>query len=114
MKPESIEQQIDAMPVKERDDLNLFNLVCELSGRFAIHQNETLHKAYVEARTEMEARIAGRSASIEIEKQKDERIKELEDGLHEIKNKCSSADDSFIATVIFVSSKAKQLLNNQQ
>lgn len=44
--------------VKERDDLDLFNLVCELSGRFAIHQTKELHEALVEARAEMITRFS--------------------------------------------------------
>lgn len=44
--------------VKERDTLDLFELVCQLHSR-ALNQpkNKDMHDAYVEARQEMERRI---------------------------------------------------------
>ena len=42
--------------VKERDDLDLLTLVCELHARSLMHQTKVLHDASVEARQELEAR----------------------------------------------------------
>ena len=42
---------------KERDNLDLLTLVCELSGRSAMHGTKELHDAYMEARKELETRF---------------------------------------------------------
>ena len=42
---------------KERDTMDLINLVCELSGRLSMHANKQLHEAFWEARKELESRI---------------------------------------------------------
>lgn len=52
---------ISTKPVKERDTLDLLNLVCELSGRFAMYQTKVLHTVYFEARKELESRLASQS-----------------------------------------------------
>jgi hypothetical protein len=43
--------------VKERDDLDLLTLVCELHARSIMHMTKELHDASVEARQELESRI---------------------------------------------------------
>ena len=43
--------------LKDRDNLDLFELVCELSGCYALWNTETLHDAFFEARNELEKRI---------------------------------------------------------
>ncbi len=43
--------------LKDRDNLDLFGLVCELSGRYALWNTETLHDAFFEAKNELEKRI---------------------------------------------------------
>lgn len=44
-------------PVKERTDLDLLELVCQLHSRALQYPSEGMHNAYVEARTEMESRL---------------------------------------------------------
>lgn len=43
--------------VKERDDLDLLTLVCELHARSLMYMTKELHDANVEARQELESRI---------------------------------------------------------
>jgi len=42
---------------KERDNLDLLELVCELNGRSLLHATEKLHDAYWEARNELALRL---------------------------------------------------------
>lgn len=48
---------IKPKPVKERDTLDLLELVCQLHTRANYCQTKEMHDAYVEARTELENRI---------------------------------------------------------
>lgn len=48
-------------PVKERDDLDLLELVCQLHSRSLAYPSKDMHDAYVEARQEMEARIKAKN-----------------------------------------------------
>jgi len=43
--------------VKERDDLDLLELVCELHSRSIMYMTKELHDASIEARQELESRI---------------------------------------------------------
>ncbi len=43
--------------LKDRDNLDLFGLICELSGRYALHNTKTLHEAFFEAKNEFEKRL---------------------------------------------------------
>lgn len=45
-------------PVKERDTLDLLNLVCELHARALVYGTKELHDASVEARKELESRLS--------------------------------------------------------
>lgn len=45
-------------PVKERDSLDLLELVCQLRGRSVNFPSKEIHNAYVEARTELESRLS--------------------------------------------------------
>ncbi len=58
--------------LKDRDNLDLFELICELSGRNALHNTKSLHDAYFEARNEFEKRLRA------LEKERDE-LKESRD-----------------------------------
>ena len=42
---------------KERDNLDLLELVCQLHGRASMYGNKEQHDAYVEARKELESRL---------------------------------------------------------
>ena len=43
--------------LKDRDNLDLFGLICQLAGRYALYNNETLHDAFFEAKNEFEKRL---------------------------------------------------------
>lgn len=44
--------------LKDRDDLDLLELVCQLHSRSSTNpQNEKMHESYVEARKELESRL---------------------------------------------------------
>ena len=60
-------KQVEIKTPKERDSIDLLELVCQLHSRSLMHQTKILHDAYVEARQELESRIT----NIESEKQKE-------------------------------------------
>ena len=49
--------------VKERETLDLLDLVCQLSGRCLTAGTKEMHDAYVEARKELESRILPKTES---------------------------------------------------
>ena len=57
--------------LKDRDNLDLFQLICQLAGRYALYNNETLHDAFFEAKNEFEKRLKA------LESERDE-LKELQ------------------------------------
>lgn len=52
--------------VKERDDLDLLELVCELHARSVMYINKDTHDASVEARQELESRLKNRALNSEL------------------------------------------------
>ena len=48
---------IEPKPVKERSNLDLLELVCQLHGRALDFPSKEMHDAYIEARQEMEKRL---------------------------------------------------------
>lgn len=46
----------------DRNDLDLFELVCQLSIRYTLHQNEKMHLAFFEAKNEMIKRLSENAA----------------------------------------------------
>ncbi len=48
----------DQKSVKERDNLDLLELVCQLNGRLTTFPSEAMHDAYWEARKELEGRLS--------------------------------------------------------
>lgn len=51
-------KEVKPKPVKERDNLNLLELVCQLHFRALQYPSKEMHDAYIEARTELESRIS--------------------------------------------------------
>lgn len=49
---------IGPKPVKERDNIDLLELVCQLHSRALNFPSEEMHNAYVEARKELETRLS--------------------------------------------------------
>jgi hypothetical protein len=55
---------IQPKPPKERNDLELLELVCQLHSKsVTYYHNKEMHDAYIEARKEMESRLVGYAAS---------------------------------------------------
>ncbi len=51
-------EKISPKPVKERDNIDLLELVCQLHSRSVMQtHNQDMHDAYIEARTELESRL---------------------------------------------------------
>lgn len=48
---------IEPKPVKERTNLDLLELVCQLHSRALQYPSKEMHDAYMEARQELEARL---------------------------------------------------------
>src|SRR5260221_11756018 len=57
--PKDMKETIEPKPVKERDNIDLLELVCQLHSRALMYSaNQKMHEAYVEARTELESRLS--------------------------------------------------------
>lgn len=52
-------EEIKPTSVKERDNLNLLELVCQLHSRALLFPSRKMHDAYIEARKELETRLSG-------------------------------------------------------
>lgn len=50
---------------KERNDLDLLELVCQLHSRALAYPTEEMHKSYVEARNELERRLGNYAAQFQ-------------------------------------------------
>ena len=61
------DKQAEIKTPKERDSIDLLELVCQLHSRSLMHQTKILHDAYVEVRQELELRIT----KLESEKEKE-------------------------------------------
>lgn len=85
----------DQKALKERDNLNLLELVCQLHSRSIINpQSEEIHNAYTEARMELKNRLSAQPpANAKGEEKGDDRKQAIADLL---KNNCyihSTADE---------------------
>ena len=79
---------IKSKPVKERDNLDLIELVFQLHGRSIQFPSKEMHDAYVEARTELEKRASqfpsqGLKLAAQLAEAYEEYIKVLQDELND-------------------------------